>query len=30
MADFGRIRFTIERHGEKLITFEQWQSGRMA
>jgi hypothetical protein len=21
MADFGRVRFTIERHGEKLITF---------
>src|SRR3984893_763760 len=29
MADFGRIRFTIERHGEKLITFEQWQSSPM-
>ena len=24
MAEFGRIRFTIERHGEKLITVEQW------
>ena len=23
MADFGRIRFTIERHVEKLITFER-------
>ena len=30
MADFGRIRFTIERHGEKLISFERWQSGRAA
>ena len=30
MADFGRIRFTIERYGEKLITFEQWQSGHAA
>jgi hypothetical protein len=30
MAEFGRIRFTIERHGEKLITFEQWQSGHVA
>jgi hypothetical protein len=29
MADFGRIRFTIERYGEKLITFEQWQSGNV-
>jgi hypothetical protein len=30
MADFGRIRFIIERYGEKLITFEQWQSGHVA
>src|SRR5207253_1984772 len=30
MADFGRIRFTIERYGERLITFEQWQSGHVA
>jgi hypothetical protein len=29
MANFGRIRFTIERHGEKLITFERWQSGHV-
>jgi hypothetical protein len=29
MADFGRVRLTIERHGEKLITFEQWQSDHM-
>ena len=26
MIDFGRIRFTIERYEEKLITYEQWQS----
>jgi hypothetical protein len=30
MAEIGRVRFTIERHGEKLIPFEQWQSGHMA
>jgi hypothetical protein len=29
MAEIGRVRFTIERHGEKLITFEQWQSDHM-
>ena len=28
MTDFNRVRFTIDRHGDKLITFEQWQSDR--
>ena len=28
MIEFGKVRFTIERHGDKLTTFEQWQSER--
>ena len=27
MFAFGKVRFTIERHGGKLKTFEQWQAG---
>ncbi len=26
MAEVGRIRFTIERYGARLMTFEQWQN----
>jgi hypothetical protein len=25
MAEFDRIKFSFERQGEKLITFDQWQ-----
>ena len=28
MIEFGKIRFTIERHGDKLTTFEQWKAER--
>ena len=28
MIEFGKVRFTIERHGDKLTTFEQWQTER--
>ena len=28
MIEFGRARFTIERHGDKLTTFEQWNAER--
>ena len=27
MFEFGKVRFTIERHSEKLKTFDQWQTG---
>jgi Replication initiator protein A len=30
MLDFNRVRFTIERHGDKLRTFEQWKIDRLA
>jgi hypothetical protein len=26
--EFGKIRFTIERHNDKLMTFEQWNTER--
>jgi hypothetical protein len=26
MFEFGKVRFTIERHSEKLKTFDQWQA----
>lgn len=26
MFDFNKVRFTIERHRDKLTTFEQWQA----
>ena len=28
MIEFSKVRFTIERHGDKLTTFEQWQTER--
>jgi hypothetical protein len=28
MIDFGKLRFTIERHADKLMTFEQWKVDR--
>jgi hypothetical protein len=28
MIEFGKVRFTIERHGDKLSTFEQWKAER--
>ena len=28
MIDFGKVRFTIERHGDKLTTFDQWKAER--
>ena len=28
MIEFGKVRFTIERHGDKLTTFEQWKTER--
>jgi hypothetical protein len=30
MFAFNRLRFTIERHGSKLKTFEQWRDDRSA
>ena len=30
MTEFNRVRFTIERHGDRLMTFEQWQSDQIA
>ena len=26
MIEFGKIRFTIERHADRLMTFEQWKA----
>jgi len=26
MFEFGKVRFTIEHHGHKLMTFEQWKA----
>ena len=28
MFAFGKVRFTIERHADKLTTFEQWNADR--
>ena len=28
MIEFGKLRFTIERHADKLTTFEQWKAER--
>ena len=30
MTEFNRVRFTIERHGDQLMTFEQWKSDQIA
>jgi hypothetical protein len=30
MFKFGLVRFTLERHGGKLQTFEQWTAGQLA
>ena len=28
MIEFGKVRFTIEHHGDRLSTFEQWKAER--
>ena len=28
MIEFGKVRFTIERYGDSLSTFEQWKAER--
>ena len=28
MIEFGKVRITIERHGDKLTTFEHWKAER--
>ena len=30
MFEFGKARFTIERHADKLTTFDQWEVARQA
>ena len=27
MFEFGKVRFTIERHGEQLTAFDEWKAG---
>ena len=28
MIEFGKVRFTIQRHADQLTTFEQWKAER--